>query len=107
MPCEAALRAWSRSMISVGEFPVREEDDVAPLNTYLRWLPACFNPAKDRRQWYTQLFFAQHLGDIAQRLDEVESGKVQTDETEEALRSAESMLDWASAYALGSVARAR
>ena len=53
------------ALLGAGLQPVREEDDVAPLNTYLRWLPACFNPAKDRRQWYTQLFFAQHLAHLA------------------------------------------
>lgn len=53
------------ALLGAGLQPVREEDDVAPLNTYLRWLPACFNPAKDRRQWYTQLFFAQHLTHLA------------------------------------------
>jgi len=53
------------ALLGAGLQPVREEDDVAPLNTYLRWLPACFNPAKDRRQWYSQLFFAQHLAHLA------------------------------------------
>jgi len=53
------------ALLGAGLQPVREEDDVAPLNTYLRWLPACFDPAKDRRQWYTQLFFAQHLAHLA------------------------------------------
>ncbi|MDE2049863.1 MAG: conjugative transfer ATPase [Gammaproteobacteria bacterium] len=53
------------ALLAAGLQPVREEDDVAPLNTYLRWLPGCFDPAKDRRQWYTQLFFAQHLAHLA------------------------------------------
>ncbi len=40
-------------MLDAGLQPVREEDEVAPLNTYLRWLPCVFDPAKDKRQWYT------------------------------------------------------
>jgi hypothetical protein len=45
-------------MLNAGLQPVREEDEVAPLNSYLRWLPCCYNPGKDKRQWYTQLMFA-------------------------------------------------
>ena len=35
-----------------------------PLNSYLRWLPAVFSPAQDKRQWYTQLMFAQHAANL-------------------------------------------
>src|SRR3546814_3185842 len=42
-------------MLNAGLQPVREEDEVAPLNSYLRWLPCVFDPAADKRQWYTQL----------------------------------------------------
>lgn len=52
-------------MLSAGLQPVREDDEVAPLNSYLRWLPCNYDPAKDRRQWYTQLMFAQHLANLA------------------------------------------
>ncbi|PMY01713.1 hypothetical protein, partial [Pseudomonas sp. GW460-13] len=38
---------------------------VAPLNSYLRWLPCVFDPALDKRQWYTQLMFAQHAANLA------------------------------------------
>ncbi|HMM53349.1 MAG TPA: conjugative transfer ATPase, partial [Burkholderiaceae bacterium] len=38
---------------------------VAPLNSYLRWLPCVFDPAADKRQWYTQLMFAQHAANLA------------------------------------------
>ncbi len=51
-------------MLSAGLQPVREEDEVAPLNSYLRWLPCVYNPSKDRRQWYTQLTFAQHAAHL-------------------------------------------
>tara|TARA_A100001391_G_scaffold65342_1_gene40940 strand:- start:29622 stop:32516 length:2895 start_codon:yes stop_codon:yes gene_type:complete len=52
-------------MLNAGLQPVREEDEVAPLNSYLRWLPCVFDPAKDRRQWYTQLMFAQHAANLS------------------------------------------
>jgi conjugative transfer ATPase len=52
-------------MLNAGLQPVREEDEVAPLNSYLRWLPCLYDPAKDRRQWYTQLMFAQHAANLA------------------------------------------
>lgn len=45
--------------------PVREEDEVAPLNIYLRWLPCLYDPGKDKCQWYTQLMFAQHVANLA------------------------------------------
>ena len=62
---DARTRQLVNTLLGAGLQPVREEDEVAPLNTYLRWLPGCFDPAKDRRQWYTQLFFAQHLAHLA------------------------------------------
>jgi conjugative transfer ATPase len=52
-------------MLNAGLLPVREEDEVAPLNSYLRWLPCLYDPARDRRQWYTQLMFAQHAANLA------------------------------------------
>ncbi|MBV59818.1 MAG: conjugative transfer ATPase [Nevskiales bacterium] len=52
-------------MLNAGLQPVREEDEVAPLNSYLRWLPCVYDPAADKRQWYTQLMFAQHAANLA------------------------------------------
>jgi conjugative transfer ATPase len=52
-------------LLNAGLSPVREEDEVAPLNSYLRWLPGVYDPAKDRRQWYTQLMFVQHAANLA------------------------------------------
>lgn len=52
-------------MLNAGLQPVREDDEVAPLNSYLRFLPCSFDPAKDRRQWYTQLMFAQHAANLS------------------------------------------
>lgn len=47
-------------MLGAGLQPVRDEDEVAPLNSYLRWLPCVYDPDKDKRNWYSQLLFAQH-----------------------------------------------
>ncbi|MER2553342.1 MAG: conjugative transfer ATPase [Thauera sp.] len=52
-------------MLNAGLQPVREEDEVAPLNSYLRWLPCVFDPALDERQWYTHIMFAQHAANLA------------------------------------------
>ena len=52
-------------MLGAGLQPIREEDEVAPLNSYLRWLPCVYDPVKDKKQWYTQLMFAQHVANIA------------------------------------------
>ncbi|HBR1079927.1 TPA: conjugative transfer ATPase [Klebsiella quasipneumoniae subsp. quasipneumoniae] len=52
-------------LLNAGLQPVREQDEVAPLNSYLRWLPAVFNPMQDKHQWYTQLMFVQHAVNLA------------------------------------------
>src|SRR5690606_22641794 len=52
-------------MLNAGLQPVREEDEVAPLNSYLRWRPCVSDPAADKRQWYTQLMFGKHAANLA------------------------------------------
>ncbi|WP_307941975.1 conjugative transfer ATPase [Pseudomonas mosselii] len=52
-------------LLNAGLQPVREEDEVGPLSSYLRWLPCVFNPAQDKRQWYSQLMFAQHIANLS------------------------------------------
>jgi conjugative transfer ATPase len=52
-------------MLNAGLQPVREDDEVAPLNSYLRWLPGVYDPTKDQRQWYTQFMFAQHATNLS------------------------------------------
>ena len=52
-------------MLNAGLQPVRDEHEVAPLNSYLRWLPCVFNPGMHNSEWYTQLMFAQHLANLA------------------------------------------
>lgn len=52
-------------MLNAGLQPVREEDEVGPLNSYLRWLPCVYNPSRDKHQRYTQLMFAQHIANLS------------------------------------------
>lgn len=51
-------------LLGAGLQPIRPEFDVAPLNTYLRALPMCFNPETDKKHWYTRLTWVQHLAGL-------------------------------------------
>ncbi|KPZ12437.1 hypothetical protein ALO41_200149 [Pseudomonas amygdali pv. ulmi] len=51
-------------LLNNGILPVRDEDEVGPLNSYLRWLPCCFDPKARNASWYTQLMFAQHIANL-------------------------------------------
>ncbi|MNV32122.1 AAA-like domain protein [compost metagenome] len=51
-------------LLGAGLQPVREGDEVAACNSYLRWLPMAYNPARDTRNWYTRLLFAQHVANL-------------------------------------------
>nr|WP_222933322.1 conjugative transfer ATPase [Pseudomonas fragi] len=55
----------ANTLLGAGLQPVREGDEVATCNSYLRWLPMAYNPARDTRNWYTRLMFAQHLANLA------------------------------------------
>ena len=50
---------------NAGLQPVRDGEEIAACNTYLRWLPMVFNPNEDRKNWYTRYFFAQHFANLA------------------------------------------
>lgn len=56
--------ALSTVLLGAGLQPVRPEFDVAPLNAYLRALPMCFNPAFDKKRWFTRLSWVQHLAGL-------------------------------------------
>lgn len=56
--------ALTNILLGAGLQPVRPEFDVAPLNTYLRALPMCFNPDTDKKHWYTRLTWVQHLAGL-------------------------------------------
>jgi len=56
----------SNALLGAGMAPVEPRDEVAPLNSYIRWLPANFDPSQRRAlDWHTQLMFAQHIANLA------------------------------------------
>ena len=57
--------ALANVLLGAGLQPVREGDEVAACNSYLRWLPMVYRPDRDPRHWYTRLLFAQHLANLA------------------------------------------
>lgn len=66
---EAQLRSRSRQLrtilLSNNLEPVKENAEVAPLNSYLRWLPMNFNPQLDAKShFYTKYYFVQHLANL-------------------------------------------
>ncbi|MDE8035232.1 conjugative transfer ATPase [Actinobacillus equuli subsp. equuli] len=65
---EAQLRTRSRQLrtilLSNNLEPVKENAEVAPLNSYLRWLPMNFNPQLDTKHYYTKYYFVQHLANL-------------------------------------------
>ncbi|WP_425432430.1 conjugative transfer ATPase [Haemophilus paracuniculus] len=62
------LRRRSRklrtTLQSTGLVATREGMEIAPLSSYLRWLPMNFNPADDRKNLYTKFNFVQHLANL-------------------------------------------
>lgn len=57
-------RELNSVLLNAGLVPVQEADDPAPLAAWLRWLPCCFDPARDKRQLYTRLNFVQHIANL-------------------------------------------
>lgn len=56
----------STALLGAGMEPVEPQDEVAPLNSYLRWLPGNFDPNERKAlDWYVQLMFAQHIANLA------------------------------------------
>ncbi|WP_039147402.1 conjugative transfer ATPase [Gallibacterium anatis] len=51
-------------LLGNGLVPVREGDEIAPLNSYLRWLPMVFNPQDDCKNLYTKFNFVQHIANL-------------------------------------------
>lgn len=53
------------TLLGAGMEPVMPQDEVAPLNSYLRWLPANFDPnQKHGLDWYTQMMLVQHVANL-------------------------------------------
>ncbi|AWX14720.1 conjugative transfer ATPase [Mergibacter septicus] len=65
---EKDLKSRSRKLRSIllsnGLVPINEGNEVAPLNSYLRWLPMCFRPDDDRKHLYTKFNFVQHIANL-------------------------------------------
>ena len=57
--------ALTNVLLGAGLQPVREGDEIAACNSYLRWLPMAYNPLQDKREWYSRLMFAQHIANLA------------------------------------------
>jgi conjugative transfer ATPase len=56
--------ALANVLLSEDLIPVQEGEEIAGCNSYLRWLPMCYNPLDDRKEWYTSFLFAQHIANI-------------------------------------------
>ncbi|URL01411.1 conjugative transfer ATPase [Avibacterium sp. 20-126] len=66
---EKELKRRSRELrtilLSNNLVPVKENAEIAPLNSYLRWLPMNFNPQLDMKtHYYTKYYFVQHLANM-------------------------------------------
>lgn len=57
-------RELNSVLLNAGFVPVQEHDEVAPLSSYLRWLPMCFDPSRDLRNLYTKFNFVQHIANL-------------------------------------------
>jgi len=56
--------ALANVLLSEEMQPVQEGEEVASCNSYLRWLPMCYNPLDDKKEWYTSFTFAQHIANL-------------------------------------------
>lgn len=65
---ENELKRYSRKLITTlqatGLVATREGTEIAPLSSYLRWLPMNFNPADDPKRLYTKFNFVQHIANL-------------------------------------------
>lgn len=56
----------TNALLGAGMEPVSPRDEVAPLNSYLRWLPANFDVnQKHALDWYAQMMLAQHVANLS------------------------------------------
>ncbi|MEE4573221.1 conjugative transfer ATPase [Pseudomonas alliivorans] len=55
----------TNALLSAGMEPVASDDEVAPLNSYLRWLPGNFDVTQKRAMdWYVQMMLVQHVANL-------------------------------------------
>ncbi|RMN93995.1 hypothetical protein ALQ50_05264 [Pseudomonas coronafaciens pv. coronafaciens] len=63
---ESRSMELANAILSAGMEPVYPRDEVAPLSSYLRWLPASFDVNKKHAlDWYTQMMLAQHVANLS------------------------------------------
>ncbi|RMR98399.1 hypothetical protein ALP74_04717, partial [Pseudomonas coronafaciens pv. garcae] len=63
---ESRSMELANAMLGAGMEPVYPRDEVAPLSSYLRWLPASFDVNKKHAlDWYTQMMLAQHVANLS------------------------------------------
>ncbi|EOV0285992.1 conjugative transfer ATPase [Salmonella enterica] len=58
------IRTLNSVLLNAGLVPVHDSDEVVPLSSYLRWLPASFDPSRDKRNLYTKFNFVQHIASL-------------------------------------------
>lgn len=58
------VRTLNSVLLNAGLVPVHNRDEVAPLSSYLRWLPANFDPSRDKRNLYTKFNFVEHIASL-------------------------------------------
>ncbi|WP_277342306.1 FtsK/SpoIIIE domain-containing protein, partial [Pseudomonas viridiflava] len=55
----------TNALLSAGMEPVASDDEVAPLNSYLRWLPGNFDVTQKRAlDWYVQMMLVQRVANL-------------------------------------------
>jgi conjugative transfer ATPase, PFL_4706 family len=57
--------ALTNALLAADMQPVREGEEIAACDSYIRWLPMCYNPLDDRKEWYTSMMFAQHIANLS------------------------------------------
>lgn len=69
--CDKTINGLKRKLLNLnsvlnnnGLVSVPEESEVAPLSTYLRWLPMNYNPSNDPNALYTKFNWSQHLANL-------------------------------------------
>ncbi len=55
----------TNQLLQAGLKPVDSVDEVAAVNSYLRWLPMAFDPEEDKHRWYTSFNYVQHIASLS------------------------------------------
>jgi conjugative transfer ATPase len=55
----------TNQLLQAGLKPVESVDEIAAVNSYLRWLPMAFDPELDKHRWYTSFNYVQHIANLS------------------------------------------